>query len=267
MSLFAGWVERRGCVIFMRRMTSQRLTQPTAKKTYQIRKWYLSSQFGDRRTLEQGASDSKVEPMSFPLSDPVTQSIREHQTALHDWAYSSIATELHRWVGILDVEFKLNLPSYPVLLFRPLRNAYATYGWIRNEVGTRDNITFNSNELSRDPALILRTLCHELLHLWQHYHGEPATSNYHNVEFREKAFCCGLIVNPHGCTCGHNEAFTKVLAKHGVHLEPLEAELTLWGARKRSQKMKKWSCECTNVRCAKQLEAQCLRCNQSFVQA
>lgn len=203
--------------------------------------------------------------MPFPQVEPVAQSLRDHQTTLSDWEYAPLACELHRWVEIFDLKFKLNMPSYPVLQFGPIRGAYATYAWFRGEVGTKDNITFNTHELSRDPGLILRTLLHELLHLWQHYWGKPSKSNYHNAEYRTKALACGLIVDPRGCTSGHTEIFTNVLAKYDVNLEPLAAEMRLYGAGKREQKMKKWRCHCTTVRCATNLKAECLFCKQPFV--
>lgn len=209
----------------------------------------------------------KATSPSFQQSEPVAQLLRYHQSTIEDWNYTSLASELHRWVGIFDFEFKLKLPSYPVLAFAPLRNAYATYAWFRGEVGTKDNITFNTHTLGRDPALILRTLCHELLHLYQHYHGKPSRSNYHNRQYREFALVCGLIVDPRGCTSGHTEVFTQVLAKYGIFLEPLEAEMRLWGSGTREQKMKKWRCQCTNVRCATRLDATCNRCGAAILLA
>ncbi len=200
--------------------------------------------------------------------EEIALSLRAHQTTVPNWRYTGLARELHRWVELFDIEFKLDLPSYPVLKFAPLRNAYATYGCLRGELGTRDNITFNISALERDPALILRTLCHELLHLWQHYHGTPSRSKYHNKEFRDKASECGLIVDPKGCTNGHTEVFTETLARYGIHLEPLveplAIEVRLYGSGKREQKLKKYSCGCTNVRCAVDLRATCNKCGQPF---
>lgn len=149
----------------------------------------------------------KLRQNQFTDSDPVALSIKNHQKAVVNWKYGELVSELHYWVSIFDFEFKLQLPSYPVIRFRPLRNAYATYTWSRNELGTKDNITFNEKELYQDPALILRTLCHELLHLWQHYHGRPATSNYHNKEFQKKSEDCGLIVDKSGCMSGPPRLF------------------------------------------------------------
>ena len=204
------------------------------------------------------------------LVEPITQHLRDHQTALDDWDYAGVARTLHPWVAIFNLEFKLQLPSYPVLRFASLRNAYATYLASRSEIGTKDNITFNTNRLGRDKALVLRILCHELTHLWQHYHGKPPKTNYHNSEFRSKSLKCGLIVDPAGCTCGHTQVFTEVLAKNGIHLKPLAAEmqrLNKAGVEKQSVKMKKWRCKCTIVRCATYLKAKCLRCEELFSRA
>lgn len=199
-------------------------------------------------------------------SEPVAVALRDHQAQIKDWRYGSLARELHRWVEIFDLEFELQLPSYPVLKFAPIRNAYATYAWFRGEIGTRDNITFNTHELDRDAALIIRTLLHELIHLWQHYHGRPATGNgYHNVEFRTRAAGCGLIVTEQGCTTGHTALFTAVLAKHGVHIAPLAVERKVYGSKGLAKEaVARWSCGCTVVRCKEELRARCEECGSRF---
>jgi hypothetical protein len=202
-------------------------------------------------------------------SEPVTLAIREHQGAVEDWPYAALARQLHCWVEIFDSQFKLQLPSYPVLKFAPLRNAYANYQAARGELGTKDNITFNTHELARDVPLLLATLCHELLHLWQTYHGTPGKGNYHNVEFRSKARACGLVVDDRGCHSGYTQTFAAVLAKYGVETGPLVDEfavsqLRLYRAAHRDLKMKRWWCGCTNVRCATDLDASCNRCGGTF---
>lgn len=199
-------------------------------------------------------------------AEPVAVALRVHQAQLTDWRYAGLARELHRWVGILDLEFELQLPSYPVLKFAPMRNAYATYAWFRGELGTRDNIAFNTHELERDPALIIRTLLHELLHLWQQYRGHPSRGHgYHNADFRTRAAACGLIVTAQGCTSGHTAVFTNVLAKHGVHLDPLPVEGKVYGSKGlASAPIAAWSCGCTGVRCEDDLDARCERCGSRF---
>lgn len=202
--------------------------------------------------------------------EPVALAIRDHQAAVEEWLYASLARELHRWVGVFDLEFKLNLPSYPVLRFSPIRNAYATFVAARTDLGTKDNVTFNTHELPTALPPLLATLCHELLHLWQEYHGNASKSNYHNTGFREKAHACGLVVDKRGCHTGYTDIFTSLLAKHGLETQALHDELALsglrlYGAGKRPLKMRKWSCACpTNVRCATELDATCNRCRQTF---
>jgi len=209
--------------------------------------------------------------MGASASSPeqVAVAIRGHQVALPDWRFAPLASELHRWVQIFDSEFKLDLQAYPVLGFAPLRNAYATYRASRGEFGTKDNITFNTNAISSELPSILATLCHELIHLWQQYGGRPGRNNDHNVEFRKKASECGLQVDRRGCHSGYTAAFTELLTRHGLSLDPLRLELEastarLYGTTPRPLKMRKWSCECTRVRCAVELQAVCRGCNTAF---
>lgn len=208
--------------------------------------------------------------MAGVQGEEIALAIREHQTRVEDWRYARLAGMLHRWVEVFDSEFKLQLPSYPIIRFAPLRNAYASYQAARGELGTKDNITFNSREIWRDATETLATLCHELLHLWQEYHGRPARSNYHNAEFRKKALDCGLVVDTGGCHSGYTEKFAAVLARYGIQLEPwgevepVRNEARLYGAGRYQLKMKKWWCGCTNVRCATRLYATCNRCGGTF---
>lgn len=213
--------------------------------------------------------------MTLTHGETIALAIRSHQTTIgEDWAHADLARVLHRWVELFDSEFNLDLPVYPVIQFGPMRNAYATYQASRTGLGTKDNITFNVREMHHHVAQILSTLCHELIHLWQQYHGQAAWGNYHNGEFRAKALECGLIVSRSGCHSGHDARFTSVLAKYGVSLSASGTELDeefvaprLYGAVKRALKMQKWSCGCTNVRCATALHATCDRCDAQFERA
>ena len=83
--------------------------------------------------------------MAAVRSESISLVIRDYQVGIEDWSYAALVQDLHRWAEIFDDEFKLKLPSYPVIRFAPLRNAYATYQGARGELGTRDNITLNSN--------------------------------------------------------------------------------------------------------------------------
>ena len=217
-----------------------------------------------RSTLAQERTEQ-----DFCGTEGVDLAIRDYQGGLEDWSYTELARDLHRWVGIFDSEFKLQLPSYPVIRFAPLRNAYAGYMAGRGDLGTKDNITFNTHELSCGLAPLLATHCHALIRLWQQYHGKPGRRNYHNVQSRGKAHECGLSVDDSGCETGYTDTFTALLAKYGLEAESLFDELAasqrrLYGAGKRPLKMKRWFCGRTNVRCATRLYATCYRCGGAF---
>jgi len=206
------------------------------------------------------------------VGERVAAGIRAHQLEeASDWIHAPLVQEFHTFIPLLDREFKLALPSYPVVGFASIRNAYATYQRGRGEVGTKDNITFNVRLLERPKAQLLGTLLHELLHLWQAYHGTPGKRAGHNAEYREKALACGLVVNARGVTVERTETFTAVLAAHGVDVAGIVeggAEAPVYGSVQQAQKMKKWVCACaprpTIVRCATPLVATCGACGEAF---
>jgi hypothetical protein len=198
----------------------------------------------------------------------VAEAIRDHQLVVPEWSFGDIVRELHRWAQIFDVEFKLERRALPIFAFSTLRNAYATYEAGPSEIGTRDTISFDYRDFTRGGPVVLGDLLHELLHLWQRYFGRPGSGNYHNREFRGKALACGLVVDARGCTSGYREIFISVLVKHGVRLDLVDLSATVeapfHAARRTELKMKKWSCGCTNVRCAVNLNASCDRCKSKF---
>lgn len=204
-----------------------------------------------------------------------------HQGNVKGWEHTTLARELNRWVRIFNEEWDLQLPVLPTIEYRPIRNAYATYDYSRGALGMQDTIAINTAQLCRPSAHIIRTLGHELLHLWQHYQGKPSKQrNYHNDEYVAKAASLGILIDGSGCTSGHTEVFSSLIEKHGIRLpktwevdgggliEPAGGiEPKVYGnqgGKKRAGSMRKWSCGCTNVRCAVDLSAACAKCLQPF---
>jgi hypothetical protein len=204
-----------------------------------------------------------------------------HQGNVKGWEYAPLARELNRWTAIFNEEWALDLPSLPLLEYRAIRNAYATYQWTRGALGLPDTITMNTDQLERPSAHIIRTLGHELLHLWQQYHGKPSKQrNYHNDEYVAKAASLGILIDGSGCTAGHTEQFAALIAKHGIRLPVVTPDVGgavvgltggvepkvygNQGGKGRAGGMRKWSCRCTNVRCAVALEATCAKCSNPF---
>jgi predicted SprT family Zn-dependent metalloprotease len=66
-----------------------------------------------------------------------------------------------------------------------------------------DEIALNpAHFATRTPVKILSTLAHEMVHLWQHHHGKPSRSGYHNKEWAAKMRLCGLIPTDTGAPGG-----------------------------------------------------------------
>jgi len=74
-----------------------------------------------------------------------------------------------------------------------------SYGYFAGErFGTRegtevvDEIALNPVHFDRPDAQSLSTLVHEMVHLWQHHHGKPSRSGYHNRQWANKMKTLGL---------------------------------------------------------------------------
>ena len=80
------------------------------------------------------------------------------------------------------------------------------YGYFAGDrFGTRDGekktdeIALNPSHFrKRTTPEILSTLAHEMAHLWQHHHGKPSRSTYHNQEWAKAMREIGLIPSSTG---------------------------------------------------------------------
>ena len=176
------------------------------------------------------------------------------------------------WGDRFNQVFRLGLRT-PAIRLEPIsRQRLGTYRYGRNGFGIRDEITLNSKYMDRPLAEQLATLLHELLHEWQSLYGKPGRRHYHNREFQQKACLYGLLVDARGHHLGIEAGrFTILLAQHGVDASvlPFPDPDTPTARRKRrgDSKLKKWTCGCTNVRCAVELAAHCERCGNRFQEA
>jgi len=200
--------------------------------------------------------------------EKINLQLKAHQEQASDWQYHALGKELHRWVHIFNFEFKLEI-SQPVIAIDKLRSrTLAQYRRGRSGLGTRFSICLNATHLPGEHLYrILRWLLHELIHQWQEEHGKLCSPPYHNKQFRQKATECGLLTDARGADLGHTEVFSAVVAKHSAWPNIPVAEASENQVRKHGgsgSKLKKWSCGCTNVRCAVQLDATCNRCQKKF---
>lgn len=71
--------------------------------------------------------------------------------------------------------------------------------WVNTEGKTVDELAINPAYFANYPlTTILQTLCHEMVHIWQEYHGKPSRPGYHNKEWAEKMKKVGLMPSTTG---------------------------------------------------------------------
>ena len=71
--------------------------------------------------------------------------------------------------------------------------------WVNTEGKTVDELAINPAYFANYPiATILQALCHEMVHIWQEYHGKPSRPGYHNKEWAEKMKKIGLMPSTTG---------------------------------------------------------------------
>lgn len=204
------------------------------------------------------------------MSETINDILKIHAGALPDWSHAQLIQLLHEWADRFDSEFELKVETPAFRIEKIRRGALGAYRYGRNSFGLLHEISFNPNFLDRPIAFLLETLLHEILHEWQALHGSPSSGNYHNREFRKKAQDLGLLIGQRGRSEGviPESSFVDILERHdidtSVFFVPREPKLWLKLSRGRS-KMKKYSCACTNLRCAVLLEAKCLKCEQLFL--
>ena len=149
---------------------------------------------------------------------------------------------------------------------------------------SRYEVNICAEFLNRGPLPAAETLLHEMVHLHNLEQGIRDVSGfqYHNQRFKEAA-------EAHGLTC-------EQMGRFGWAATDLQPETALWlmslnlspaafklarelqrplvppgappppsaggSAGSTRTKMQRWACACTNVRCATELEAVCIRCGQ-----
>jgi hypothetical protein len=170
-----------------------------------------------------------------------------------------------------EVEF-----PQPVIVIQT-RGRRRMLGWFcRDKWGNESDqgiseITITAEHLRGPAEEIAGTLVHEMTHYGNHILGvkDCSSNQYHNKHFKTLAESVGLVVTrgPRGWAYTTNgpELLGQIQA---LRLDP--DAFTLFRKDREKQKaptkMKKWSCGCTNVRAAVDVEARCKKCGRDFLQ-
>jgi hypothetical protein len=209
----------------------------------------------------------------IPLEDGEDQNdgniyhgLARHQQA-ESWFGKDLATTLQTWTERFNFEFKLEVSTVALAIDRLRCTKYSHFRHGHNGFGLKGEIAINTLYLcgQRPAWQVLGTLLHELLHAWQEEHGKPGKGNYHNKEFRNKALTLGLMIDKRGATGYAAESpFKDLLRRYEVDVPFFKVPIPQTRT-KGDSKLKKWSCGCINIWCAKsELDARCMICSRRF---
>lgn len=231
----------------------------------------------------------KALPPYFPKALPsnpdavVNEAIKENELTADDWILRDFAEKLYKWVDMFNRDFFKDQPAdLPVLTFERARvNNLGSYRIGRNDWGVKEQININQVYIERSFHDVLGTLIHELLHSWEYKYlpEELRTKNwYHQKTFRLKLAEFGILCNEKGCHEGYiaDGKFMTYLKANGVSFDDLpDYQEVKDGSKvifpimpkkkaKGKSKLKKWSCGCTNIRAAVEIDATCNKCENKF---
>ena len=166
--------------------------------------------------------------------------------------------------------FNRHMVSVPILSFEINRQKSLGHYPVKGKTnGEGKDINIYKINPHQNLWEILTTVLHLMVHTWQNHRGQSNKSWFHNKEFRTKMAEFGIQCNKNGCHTGLGDPFVFLLKKHGVVFGDRQGLNGIIRVQPRyklkgNSKLKKWTCGCTNVRVAVDLEAKCLKCENKF---
>lgn len=217
---------------------------------------------------DQPTPETQTSPASLPGTntdpEPVYRALATHQRS-EEWSHRDLIAELQTWAERFDAEFKLQCGPLSLAVCKLSRRHFGHFRCGHNGFGLWGEIAINSIYVDQRPRWqTLGTLLHELIHAWQQANGDRGKNGTHNRQFRDKARSLGLLIDTRGVTEYAPESpFTRILEQHGIAISTRLA--TPAKRRQGHSKLRKWRCDCTNVRVGVlDFYAQCLKCGQVF---
>lgn len=183
-----------------------------------------------------------------------------------------IIKELERIYDLLAKDFALKYDR-PIITVQTRGRMKSTTGWFVNSKWMKgkkeiSEINLCAEELKRHPV---ETLIHEMVHYANNCEDieDCNAHQYHNKAFKAKAENYGLTVKKDG---RHGWSDTSLSDKLKAKLAKYNIDNKLFELYRKENisvslptKMKKYSCGCTTLRCATNLQAKCLKCNNDFI--
>jgi hypothetical protein len=184
--------------------------------------------------------------------------------------------ELERAFLALSAAFKQKMPL-PVITIQTrgrrklVLGWYAHHRWQNGEPEGASEINVCAEYLAMSPEAIGELLLHEMCHYANALDGieDCSRNQYHRKSFKARCDSIGLHCEKMGSHGWAKTSLTPELAAR-VGVVNIDAGAFALFRKPREEakvgsRMKKWTCGCTTIRAAVQVEAGCHKCGQSFL--
>lgn len=198
----------------------------------------------------------------------INRLIREHETGVEDWEHQELVTTLYTWFDRFNVHFfEGKLPRTVISVERTRVTRLGHFVPDRDAIGVRNRINVNAKYAGYDPWFSLRTLAHEMVHVWEQAFGKPGKNNYHTRAFRRKAAEIGILCDERGRVINlPADPFVSLLKQFGVEVAELPPSRGSLGRLRGESRLQKYSCQCPiNVWAAdRRFAGTCQHCGKEF---
>jgi hypothetical protein len=184
--------------------------------------------------------------------------------------------ELERAFTQLTVLFKREMPL-PVITIqtRGRRRALGWYDhrrWHNGQADGVSEINLCAEYLRREVPDIIQVLLHEMIHYANALDGieDCSRGQYHRKSFKARCDAVGLVCEKMGYRGWAKTSLGPELAETvtacGLDASVFSLFRTNRDQARGATRMKKWSCGCTTIRAAIEVDATCNRCKHRFFQ-
>ena len=143
--------------------------------------------------------------------------------------------------------------------------------WVSKE-SSHTEINISAEYLTAGYETLMEVLIHEMAHAINSQNGikDCSKTQYHNKHFKASAELAGLHVENGKKGWAYTSIAKGGIAEKALNEIDINRDVFIYQRKEQGSKvkaptkMKKWSCGCTNVRCAVELDAYCKKCVNYF---
>jgi hypothetical protein len=195
----------------------------------------------------------------------INQSLKDYCFSVADWDSKDWVLFVHGWWEKMSAAFGLQTAT-PAIRIEAVRNGAAgRYQAGRNGFGLLHQLSIDPRRRDDPPALLLAGLLRELLQECATLEGRVHSARYYDSALRARAGALGVDFDRRGRLLGVQPGpFTEFLESEGVDISVFEEPSSPALELPRRRRPRKWSCECSEISAAGEVNIRCNDCQRDF---